>query len=522
MNICSVATMRQMDKNATHQYGISQDLLMENAGNAAFQVIANTEGIKNNSFIIFCGTGNNGGDGLVVARKIHSAGGLVKIYIMGQSDHFKGAAKNNFRIIKQLPVELKEVNSLKSIQTDIAHSRIIVDAILGTGLTRNVEGIYKKIIRLINSSNKKVYSLDIPSGINGDNGQVMGVAINADYTISFGLAKLGNILYPGFSHCGELYTSSISFPPELYNNEALEMEINNPPPLPIRARDVHKGATGDVLFIAGAAFYYGAPYFSAMSFLKAGGGYARLAAPAGITPFIAAKASELIFNPQQETGTGSIAQGNEKALLALAQKADMVVLGPGLSLNQETQELVIKLVSTIKKPLLIDGDGLSAIAAQMDIIKDRRHPTILTPHLGEMCRITGLNIDQIRKQPVLILKQNCRKFNCHIVLKGAHSLIGDPQQRIFINMSGNPGMATAGSGDVLTGTIAAMFGLGLPVNTAVRAGVFIHGLAGDLAAGKRGEDGITAQDVLDFLPSALKKYRKSYNKTINHYLIPSI
>ncbi len=514
LKVSRVSEMRALDQQAIKEFGIPEELLMENAGLAASHVLQEEFETSGRTIVVICGVGNNGGDGFVVARQIHSTGGTVKVFILGDQARYKGAARLNLEILERLPVHVEALEDIDSLRIALAHCDGIVDAIFGTGLTREAEGLYREVIDEINRSAKPVLSLDIPSGVHGDTGKVMGAAVRAAHTVTFGLPKLGNVLYPGFELGGRLHVTHISFPPGMHRADSLKISLNQPLPLPPRDADGHKGSFGQALFVAGAASYFGAPYFAALSFLKAGGGYSRLAAPASMTPFIANKASEIVFIPQQETEAGSIALANKRALLELANKMDMVVLGPGLSLADETQQLARELAAEITKPLLIDGDGITALCRDLHIIKARNAPTVLTPHLGEMARITGQGVSAIDMHKVDVLQAACAKLNAAIVLKGAHSLIGYPDERIFINLSGNSGMATAGSGDVLTGSIAGMFGLGLVLQDAVRQGVYIHGLAGDLAAQAKGEDGITAQDILDYLPAALGTRRQELDEPL--------
>ncbi|MHB8091038.1 MAG: NAD(P)H-hydrate dehydratase [Syntrophales bacterium] len=512
MKISNVAQMQAMDRDAVEKFGISDQVLMENAGLASFGALSREWGVKGKRYAIFCGAGNNGGDGLVVARHILSGGGTPHIFFIGDPERLQGAAKNNYEIVSKLPIATERVTAAAEIEAAVLGMDCIVDALFGTGLARAVEGVYREIVELINRSGKPVLSLDIPSGISGDTGAVLGTAVRAHQTVTFGLPKIGNMLYPGFEHCGRLSVAHISFPPSLYEDEAIMVETNSDLPLPERAATAHKGSLGDVLFVAGAAGYYGAPYFSAMSFLKAGGGYARLATPRSIAPFIAMNGSEIVFVPQAETDTGSIAFENMDFLLALAEKVDMVVIGPGLSVAEETAGLVRGLVSAVGKPLLLDGDGITAVCGRSELIRGRSGPMVLTPHPGEMARLTGKSVAEIEKNRIVILQETCTNLHAYIVLKGAHSLIGTPEGRVFVNMNGNPGMATAGVGDVLTGSIAAMFGQGLPFAEAVRKGVFLHGFSGDLAAADKGQEGLTARDVLNYLPEALKQEsaRESY------------
>ena len=513
MKISTVSEMRELDRTAMEKFGIADELLMENAGLAAYNVLDREFRIRGGRFLIFCGIGNNGGDGFVIARKIHSNGGEVKVFILGDPDKYKGAAKLNLHIIRQFPVEVVQIESAESVRMDVYHCKCIVDAIFGTGLMRDVEGMYRDVIELICQSGKTVLSVDIPSGIDGNTGQIRGVAMKADYTVSFGLPKIGNMLFPGYERGGKLYVTHISFPPSIY--KSLKTEVNHPAKLPVRDQKGHKGDFGEALFIAGARSYFGAPYFAAMAFLKSGGGYSRLAAPESVTPFIANKGSEIVFFPQKETASGSISPDNKDALLELTGKMDFVVLGPGLSPDRETRQLARELAKDISKPLLIDGDGITAICDVPEIIKARKAETILTPHMGEMSRITKMGVGDIEADKISVLQNTAKSLNAIIVLKGVHSLIGCPDERVFINMSGNSGMATAGSGDVLAGTIAGMFGLGLSAEDAVRKGVFIHGLSGDIAASDKGEDGITAQDILDCLPLALKTDREGLPESLS-------
>lgn len=512
MKVSRVAEMRNLDRRATADFGITQEILMENAGEATYFVILKELGVKGKKFVIFCGAGNNGGDGFVVARKIYSTGGEARIFLLGERDKLEGAAKKNFEIISRMPIEINDVKSIEPAKTAVFHGDAIVDAIFGTGLTREASGIHKDVIELINESGKKVFSVDIPSGVNGDTGQVVGSAVRSHYTITYGLPKIGNMLYPGFDLGGKLYLSHISFPPSLYNTDSIKVQVNTLVELPPRGRDTHKGSYGKALFIAGSSSYLGAPYFSALSFLKAGGGLSYLATPGSISPFLASKGSEIVFIPQKETSSGSLARESLEELVEFSKRVDMVVLGPGLSLNDETQELARELARKIETPLLIDGDGITAIAGETKLIGERKAETILTPHSGEMSRLTKMEVDEVNKDKISVLQKTASELNAIIVLKGAHTLTGYPDETVYINTSGNPGMATAGSGDALTGAIAAMRGLGLATGDAVRTGVFMHGLSGDLAAREKGEDGITAQDILDYLPNALRCYRENFQQ----------
>jgi len=528
MKVCRVQEMRDMDRSAIEHLGIPAEILMENAGLACCQVLQREIGIRGRRFAVVCGGGNNGGDGLVIARKIHSAGGRVRVFLLGSPDRMKGAAGANLSIARSLGLPIERVGPNGSpeqgspeqdshvhisFERELAACDVVVDAVFGTGLAREVEGRYAEVIALINRAGRSgaaVLSVDIPSGVNGDTGRIMGTAVSADMTVTFGLPKLGNLLHPGCCLGGRLYVTHISFPPALYDSDDLRIAVSTPPPLPNRREDGHKGSFGDVLFVAGAESYYGAPQFSARSFLRAGGGYARLACPRSLAPVVAASAPEIVFHPQPETESGSLAGAAAAGILELASRSDAVVIGPGLSRHEETAGLVRRVAAEVAAPLLIDGDGLTAVSREPDLLARRTGPTVLTPHPGEMAGLTGMTVAEVLARKVDVVQEHARRWGSYIVLKGAHSLVGCPDGRLFINPSGNSGMGTAGSGDVLNGAMAAMLGLGLPLEGAVLAGVFVHGLAGDIAAEEEGEDRLTAVSIMEALPAAVRRYRSGH------------
>lgn len=508
MRVSTVAEMRGLDRQAVDRYGIPEILLMENAGLAAFEALNRHMPAGGRRLLVIAGTGNNGGDGFVLARRALSEGAHVQILIAGDATKIRGSPRTNLDIASSLGIPVAEVRTALDAARALPSCDIVVDALFGTGLARPLQGLFADIVEAVNAAGKTVISLDIPSGINGDTGQVMGCAVRADITVTFGLPKPGNLLMPGYAHCGRLFVSHISFPPALYDGESMAIFVNEPCGLPPRDPNGHKGDFGEALFVAGARGYYGAPSLAVRSFLKAGGGYARLVAPESVVPHLAPLCPEAVFHPMPETRSGSIAASSEPHILELAGRADIVVMGPGLSLDEETSSLVKRLAARIDKPLLVDGDGITAVCRDLACISSRTRQTVLTPHAGEMSRLTGMPVLAIEGDRMAALRKATDVTRAVVVLKGAHSLVGTPDGRIAVNMSGNPGMATPGSGDVLAGAVAAMFGLGLSLHDAVRTGVFIHGAAGDLAALHKGQDGITAVDIMESLPEVMKLHRE--------------
>jgi NAD(P)H-hydrate epimerase len=519
MKVSSVEAMRGMDRLAIQNYGIPELLLMEHAGMAAVQVLTRHYPVAGKRWVILCGAGNNGGDGLVVARLLHSRGADVVTVLLGDPARYGEAAAANLAIVRQMGLALHTGLDAAQVGGLIGPCDGIVDGLLGTGIARPVEGLYAEVIDLVNACGKPVVSLDIPSGVQGDTGRVLGKAVRADHTVTFGLPKAGNLLYPGFEYSGNLWVSHIGFPPGLTTVDTLPLATNDPVDLPPRSATGHKGSFGDTLFVAGAGSYYGAPYFAATAFVKAGGGYGRLATPPGVAAVVAGRTPELVLMPQMETQSHSIARENRDRLVEAANKVDFVVIGPGTSLHEGTQGLLRDLVERVDKPLLIDGDAITAVSQAHDLVRSRTAPTVLTPHLGELARLLGKGREEIAADPLGVLRRGCADLDAVIVMKGAHTCIGYPDGRVYINLSGNAGMATAGSGDVLTGTIAAMSGLGLAFDEAVRMGVFVHGMAGDIAADAVGQDGMTAEDILAALPAALRICRGQDKTWLGRYKV---
>jgi hydroxyethylthiazole kinase-like uncharacterized protein yjeF len=514
MKVSTVEMMRELDRRAIEQLGIPGPILMEHAGHAVYEALQQRfalQGLLGRNVCVICGAGNNGGDGFVIARKAHSAGAKVSVLLLGSPDRFSDDARANHRMLEPLGLTVEEGPSAERLAALCGQADAIVDALFGTGLAREVSGRYREAIEAINGAEAWVVSVDIPSGVDGNSGAIHGVAVLADLTVTFGLPKQGNLLYPGAARGGQLWVSSISFPPALQQVDELQTWLELPPPLPPRRADGHKGSFGDGLVIAGAGSYYGAPMFAALALLRAGAGYARLAAPRRVCEVVAGLAPEVVFVAQDEDPQGGLRGEGATELLELAAGLDAVVLGPGLGLGDGARELTQAFVEQLAAPLVLDGDGLTAICDDPSRLVARPGPTVLTPHLGEMARLTGREVSAIQADPIGAAREFACRFEVALVLKGAHSLVALPDGRVLINPSGNHAMATAGSGDVLAGILGALLAGGqLGFADALRCGVFVHGLAGDLAAEALGADGVVARDILDHVPAALRRYREGY------------
>ena len=519
MKIVSNIQMKNIEDKAIN-LGINQELLMENAGIAIYSVLQRDFCLQNKKILILAGPGNNGGDGLVLARKLFSCDVEVEVVFTGGVDNYRGASRKNLDLLIKLGIPEKNYLDIENFETYINKFDIIVDGIFGTGLNKSIDDATIQIITAINSSKKEIVSIDIPSGVQGDNGYINEACVKASKTVVLGRPKIGNILYPGTYYCGDISFDNISIPSTL--TEDIKTYLNTPFKYKKRMEDSHKGSFKKVFFVGGGKGYFGAPYLNSVSFLKSGGSYANLACPESVASTLALKANEIVFYPLKETREGNISIENLKTIIDNGEEKDLVVIGGGLSLEEEPQRLVNILVSKITKPLIIDADGLNALKDKTDILIQRIAPTVLTPHLGEMSRLCGKSIEDIKKDRVNIAREFATKFKVILVLKDARTIIAYPNGEVFINLTGNSALSVAGSGDILTGIISSQFSLGLSIEDAARMGVFIHGLCGDLIKETIGQDGVMAEDILNNLPKTLKYYRDNFDETIKKYSLKTI
>ena len=492
MKVATAAEMRQIDRLAQEDYQIPGAVLMERAALTLRQVIEERFSLAGQRVYIFCGKGNNGGDGLALARLLTPSAAEVKVILAFERSHFTGLAAQNLLAATKfgLPiVNWREINAQELQQADL-----IVDALLGTGAVGTPSEPLASIITLINDSKKPIVAVDIPSGVNADNGQVGEVAVKSSITATFGLPKPGLLVYPGAEACGELVIDPIGFPPALLESPSLKRNWLTAPEvaqlIPERTPTAHKGSGGHVLIIGGAPGMTGAVALCSVGALRTGAGLVT----AGIQN----------ANVFPEKPAEVMAQSWDR-ILALLDTAAAVVFGPGASTGEQSRDLFNELLAKCKAPLVIDADGLNLLAANSIDLKKLVFPTILTPHPGEMARISGLSVAEIQSNRIEIANRFAKEYGVTLVLKGARSIIADSDGNIFINPTGNPGMATAGMGDALAGIIGGLLAQGMSATEAAACGTYLHGLAGDLAKEKRGPIGIITTDLLMEYPAAIKK-----------------
>jgi len=507
MRVVSAETMQNIDRQAIKEYAVTGLQLMENAGcRCVEEIIAEFSACRR--CVIMAGKGNNGGDGYVIARLLVAKGWRVKVIILAERVQISGDAATNLEMLSESVINYCTGEGQLSDQhsKDIHQADLIVDALFGTGLKNSVSGLYREAIELMNASSRPIVSVDIPSGIDGTTGLVLGIAVRACSTVTFAFAKLGHILYPGAEYTGRLVVADIGIPLSIMETATCFHFLNAETVrllLQCRDRQAHKGHFGHCLIIAGSAGKTGAAALSANSSVRAGSGLVTLAVPESIHHILEIKTTEVMTSPLHDTGGGYLTDSAFTDIENLLVGKDAVAIGPGLDRLQGTSALVNKLVEAVDLPLVIDADALNALSEDITVLKRKKSKNvILTPHPGEMSRLTGRSTADVESARISIASEFAISYDVFIVLKGARTIIASPTGELAINGSGNPGMASGGMGDVLTGIIVSLLGQGYSAWDACRLGVFLHGHAADMVADEKGEIGLNATDVIEKLPYA--------------------
>ncbi|MEA4926088.1 MAG: NAD(P)H-hydrate dehydratase [Syntrophomonadaceae bacterium] len=520
MKLLYAEQMKDIDRKATEDYLIPSLLLMENAGLKVLETIKHVYGNLSRARItILAGKGNNGGDGLVLGRHLLNAGAAVDIFLLGDPQNLSRDARVNYLILEQMQANIYPLNANEHFDfyvTKLLSSGLIVDAIYGIGFRGSLDDFETRVVQMVNLSSTPVVAVDIASGVEADTGEVHGTAIKADYTVTFARPKLGQYLEPGQSYTGKLIIADISIPLSLLEHESLKLNLIDQELVgrfitPRRAES-HKGSYGHVLVIGGSAGMSGAVIMASCAALRSGAGLVTAALPGSLVPVLEGSTLEVMSRPLAETMEASISSDALPALGNLLENVSVCAIGPGMSRYREANAILRYVLENSGVPVLIDADGLNALEGDAGILKDRQVPVVITPHPGEMSRLTGLPVADIQSNRLGIARQYAVDWGITVVLKGNKTVVASPTGEVFVNTSGNPGMATAGSGDVLSGIIAGLIAQGLKPRQAAVAGVYIHGCSGDKAAELRGQRGLIAGDLIDQLPAVLKNF-ENINKS---------
>ena len=509
MKVVTAKEMRELDRRTAEGFGIPTLILMENAGlQAALEILRFFPALS--KVAVVCGKGNNGGDGFVVTRHLLNRGVEARAYLLARKGEVKGDAKVNLEILERMrPVqEATSSEELKQMASELRPVDIIVDAILGTGTTGPAKGLYAEAIQLLNSLGRPIASLDLPSGLDADEALVPGPSIQAKLTITFALPKRCLLLYPAAKFAGTMRVVDIGIPRRLLTDSALKVSLLEAEEVadvfPPRDPNAHKGTFGHVLVLAGSVGKTGAAAMCSLSALRIGAGLVTLALPESLNDAMEAKLTEVMTEPLPETEERTVAAQALDRILTLAEGKAVLAMGPGLSTHPSTAQLVRELLGLVRIPMVVDADAINVLAHQPEALGRAAAPLVLTPHPGELSRLLSIGREEVLEKRIPIAQKVAESFNLHLVLKGARTLIADPKGQVFINPTGNPGMASGGTGDVLTGMITGLIAQGVEPGKAAQAGVYLHGLAGDLAAEELGQEALIASDLIDRLPKAIQ------------------
>ncbi len=512
MRLVTAAEMQEMDRQTIQSFGLPGRVLMENAGRGATRfLLDHFRGIPITTIGIIAGRGNNGGDGFVIARYLCQKGIHVRVYLLANADAVKGDAAANLNLLAPLGipvVEIPDEAAFTKVNADMQPIDLWIDAILGTGLKSDVKGYFRKVITFINRLKKPVFAVDIPSGLNSDTGQPCGACIHAQATATFAFAKTGHLLQPGATYTGKLKIVDIGIPqkiaeqikPKQYLLTPVQVQNYFQP----RKTDTHKGKTGHLLVVAGSPGKTGAAAMTAMSAIRSGAGLVTLGVPQCINAVLETQVLEAMTEPLPEIENGRLGEAAFDAIMNLVTDKRCLAIGPGLGQADETKTLVRRIIAQSPVPLVIDADGLNNLVGQTKILQKLNVPVILTPHPGEMARLMETSASIVQQDRIKSARDFALKFNVHVVLKGAATVIAHPDGRAYINSTGNSGMASGGMGDVLTGVIAGLVTQGFSPESATHAGVYLHGAAADTLSESIGPFGYLAGEVMDTIPAEIR------------------
>jgi ADP-dependent NAD(P)H-hydrate dehydratase / NAD(P)H-hydrate epimerase len=510
MRVLNASQMREADKRAIEEVGIPSLVLMENAGRQAVAAMeAMYDDLSDRRVAVLCGRGNNGGDGFVVARTLAQRGVGVSVFLLGTVADVRGDARSNLEILGRLGLTVVEVADSQAWElhfSEVSDCTLIVDALFGTGLHAPLAGLAESVVADVNASGIPVVAIDLPSGLSADSADPIGPTIDAALTVTLAAPKLPLVLPPAETHAGDIVIADIGIPGEVIDGvdgprvelltRASMRELVTP-----RAADSHKGDYGRVLVVAGSRGKTGAAHLAGLGALKSGAGLVTVATPGSCLGIVASMAPEYMTTPLAEAEDGLDPDAVD-GLLDMAR--DVVALGPGLGQAASTRRFVTQLVDRATMPLVIDADGLNAFASDPDRLTGREgRDLIITPHPGEMARLVGMSTDEVQASRLEIARNFAVAHHVYVVLKGHRTLVATPDEKVFINPTGNPGMATGGTGDVLTGMIAAWLAQLLDAEAACKLAVYLHGMAGDLAEADEGEVAMTASDLVEHIGDAI-------------------
>ncbi|NGZ07377.1 MAG: NAD(P)H-hydrate dehydratase [Magnetococcales bacterium] len=501
------AQMRAADHRTIEELGLPGMVLMENAGAAVTSFLQERlPEWRSRSVLVVAGCGNNGGDGFVIARRLHQAKGRVTVALLGNPAMLHGDALTHYQILTRTGCVIEPLGSVEEVSRRLEfllhHCLLVVDAIFGTGLTRPVGGLAAEAIRRINAHGKPVLAVDLPSGVCADTGRVLGCAIQARWTVTFAAEKRGHRLYPGAGLRGELMVAPIGIPDDYLTIPQHTVALNLPHDLPIPKCPVeaHKGDCGRLLIVAGSSGMEGAAILVAHGAARVGAGLLLVATPASAQPVVTAGIIEAMT---VALPGGTQADEALEAITTTRFQPDLIAIGPGLRETPWSRDLLTRLIQGRDLPVILDADALNLLAGQGDKIRHwsstRRAPLILTPHPGEMARLMKMPIAEVQLDRLSVAMRMAKEWGVWLVLKGAGTVIAAPDGRAWINATGNPGLAAGGSGDLLTGMIAGLLAQGWPVESAVRGGVWLHGAAADASAAEQGMAGLVASDLLPYI-----------------------